>query len=324
MIKKIIIVVILIVIIVVISILFLNSKNKILDDNNFYKKDDDIVNNSSVVIYFSVTGNTEKVANMIGETINSKVIELIPKEQYTDDDLDYMNDNSRANKEQNDENSRPEIANVIDNIESYDVIYLGYPIWWDDVPKIVLSFLDSYDLDGKTIVPFCTSGGSSIELSVKHLRSYNEKLNILDGKKFNTNLSKNEVVDWVNSLDIDYKLGEEKYALLIDGKEYSITLEDSETVRTLINKMPLDLSMNNLNGNEFYSYMDFTLPTNSYKPNRINKGDILLYGNDCLVIFYESFDTVYSYTKIGKLDNVDILDNLKDKNAISISLIVNK
>ena len=87
--------------------------------------------------------------------------------------------------------------------------------------------------------------------------------------------------------------------------------------------MPLDLSMSNLNGNEFYSYLDFTLPTNSYDPGKINKGDIYLYGNNCLVIFYESFNTSYSYTKIGKLDNIEVLDNIKDKNNIIVSLEIN-
>ena len=108
--------------------------------------------------------------------------------------------------------------------------------------------------------------------------------------------------------------------LLIDNKEYSITLEDNETVDALINNMPLELSMSNLNNNEFYSYLDFNLPINSYNPGKINKGDIYLYGNNCLVIFYESFNTSYSYTKIGKLDNIEVLDNIKNKNHIIVNL----
>ena len=127
----------------------------------------------------------------------------------------------------------------------------------------------------------------------------------------------------VENTNINNNLNSKSAKLLIDNKKYSITLEDNETVDALINNMPLDLSMSNLNGNEFYTYLDFTLPTNSYNPGKINKGDIYLYGNNCLVIFYESFNTSYSYTKIGKLDNIEVLDNIKDKNNIIVSLEIN-
>ena len=124
----------------------------------------------------------------------------------------------------------------------------------------------------------------------------------------------------VENTNINNNSNSKNVKLLIDNKEYSITLEDNETVDALVNNMPFDLSMSNLNGNEFYSYLDFTLPTNSYDPGKINKGDIYLYGNNCLVIFYESFNTSYSYTKIGKLDNIEVLDNIKNKNHIIVNL----
>ena len=97
--------------------------------------------------------------------------------------------------------------------------------------------------------------------------------------------------------------------IIIDGKEYIINLEDNETVKSLINLLPLELNMSELNGNEKYIYLDSTLPTNSYSPKKINAGDVMLYGNDCLVIFYKSFDTSYSYTKIGHIDNLPNLGN---------------
>lgn len=277
------------------------------------------INNKSLVLYFSATNNTEQVAKYISEITSSDILEIIPKDGYTNEDLDYNNNNSRANREQNDENARPEISNKLD-LENYDVIYLGYPIWWEEEPRIILTLLDNYNLENKTIIPFCTSGGSGIELSVSNIRNYNDKLNVLDGKRFSPNSSKEEVITWINSLNINNNSNSKSAKLLIDNKEYSITLEDNETVDSLINNMPLDLSMSNLNGNEFYSYLDFTLPTNSSNPGKINKGDIYLYGNNCLVIFYESFNTSYSYTKIGKLDNIEVLDNIKNKNHIIVNL----
>lgn len=280
------------------------------------------INNKSLVLYFSVTNNTEQIAKYISEITSSDILEIIPKDVYTNEDLDYNNNNSRANREQNDENARPEISNKLD-LENYDIIYLGYPIWWEEEPRIILTLLDNYNLENKTIIPFCTSGGSGIELSVSNIRNYNDKLNVLDGKRFSSNSSKEEVITWINSLNINSNSNSKSAKLLINNKEYSITLEDNETVAALINNMPLNLSMSNLNGNEFYSYLDFTLSTNSSNPGKINKGDIYLYGNNCLVIFYESFNTSYSYTKIGKLDDIEVLDNIKSKNNIIVSLEIN-
>lgn len=97
--------------------------------------------------------------------------------------------------------------------------------------------------------------------------------------------------------------------VLINDKKYNLFLEDNNTVRSLLDKLPLEFNMNELNGNEKYVYMDFNLPTNSYKPNNIKKGDVMLFGDNCLVIFYKSFPTNYSYTKIGHIDNLDDLDN---------------
>ena len=97
--------------------------------------------------------------------------------------------------------------------------------------------------------------------------------------------------------------------VLIDKKGYTINLEDNETAKEFVNMLPLELNMNELNGNEKYIYLDTTLPTNSSKPKRINVGDVMLYGDNCLVIFYKSFDTSYSYTKIGHIDNLPNLGN---------------
>ena len=95
----------------------------------------------------------------------------------------------------------------------------------------------------------------------------------------------------------------------INNKEYTLNLEDNETARSFIDLLPQEYSMNELNGNEKYIYLDSSLPTNSSNPKHINAGDVMLYGDNCLVIFYKSFDTSYSYTKIGHIDNLDNLGN---------------
>lgn len=105
----------------------------------------------------------------------------------------------------------------------------------------------------------------------------------------------------------------------IDGIDMSVTLENNETVKVLLNKLPLEFVANELNGNEKYYYLDEDLPSNSQSVHRIEKGDIMLFGTDCLVIFYESFDTPYSYTRIGKIDDPSLLDSISS-GSVSVSI----
>ena len=169
------------------------GKNNESNKNNHEVKD----NSKSVVLYFSATGTTKKIAERIAKESNSDIIEIIPKEEYKKEDLDY-NNNCRANREQNDSKARPEIKNTID-ISKYDNIYLGYPIWWGTNPKIILTLLDTYDFTNKTIIPFCTSGSTEISGSINDLRNYNNKLNIKDGKRFSPNDSDEIIKDFINN-----------------------------------------------------------------------------------------------------------------------------
>lgn len=107
--------------------------------------------------------------------------------------------------------------------------------------------------------------------------------------------------------------------LSINGEEYNVTLEDNETSRELVSRLPLSITMSEMNGNEKYYYFDESFPTNSSSVGRINAGDIMLYGDDCLVVFYESFNTSYSYTRIGKIDNPNGLENNVGNGNVSIT-----
>lgn len=170
-----------------------NKKNEVETNS----KKNNSASSKSVVVYFSATGTTKEVAQKIANNSSSDIIEIIPKEKYTSDDLNYNSD-CRANKEQNDSSARPEIENQI-NIDNYDVVYLGYPIWWGTYPKIILSFIDLHDFDGKTIIPFCTSGSSSINTSISDLRKYKPDLDIKDGKRFSSSTADSEITDFINN-----------------------------------------------------------------------------------------------------------------------------
>lgn len=176
----------------------INENNNSENNDNTNTEDNKTSDSKVAIIYFSATGTTEEVAGYIKDATNGDLIEIVPKEKYTDADLNYSNNNCRANKEQNDSSSRPEISNNI-NTDSYDVIYLGYPIWWGDAPRIILTFLDSHDLSGKTVIPFCTSGGSGIGTSVSYFKNNYKNVNWLNGRRLST--SKDEVTNWINGLN---------------------------------------------------------------------------------------------------------------------------
>ncbi len=155
-----------------------------------------------LVACFSCTGNTRSVADKIVSITGGDLYEIRPKQPYTDADLNYGNSGSRANQEQNDPSSRPEISGAIENIEQYDIIFLGYPIWWGQAPKIMYTFLESYDLAGKTIVPFCTSGSSGIGTSAKNMQPSAGQAKWLDGMRFGAGASEDAVREWIDSLGL--------------------------------------------------------------------------------------------------------------------------
>ena len=156
-----------------------------------------------LVAYFSATGNTENIAEHLVSILDADLYEIVPQVPYTSEDLDYSNSDCRANREQNDPTARPAISGGVEDLEDYEVIFLGYPIWWGDAPKIISTFLESYDFDGKTIVPFCTSGSSSIGGSVSDLEALTDGAIWLEGQRFSGSASQETVSQWVNSLGLD-------------------------------------------------------------------------------------------------------------------------
>ena len=152
-----------------------------------------------LVVYFSATGTTKGVAEKIAAITSADTYEIIAAEPYSDADLNWNDRNSRTTLEQNDKSVRPQIASEPLSLEGYDTIYIGYPIWWGEEPRIVDTFAESYDLSGKTMIPFCTSGSSGIGSSGKNL----EKLTSgtwLDGKRFGGSVSEADLQAWIDDL----------------------------------------------------------------------------------------------------------------------------
>lgn len=178
----------------------LDNANNNQNESNDTNENDNNSNQASqvAVIYFSATGTTKKVATNLSEALKSDLIEIVPAEKYTSSDLNYNDSNSRVSKEHNDSSSRPAILNAID-ISKYDTIYLGYPIWWGDAPRIIYSFLDKYDLKDKNLFLFSTSASSGITTSVNNIKNYQKDLNIKNSRRFNSSFTNKEITDFINN-----------------------------------------------------------------------------------------------------------------------------
>ena len=160
---------------------------------------DDAVSGKSLVVYFSQTGNTKGVADKIAAVTGADTYEILAAQPYSDDDLNYNNDDSRATKEQNDKTIRPEIGSEKIDLSAYDTIYLGYPIWWGQAPRIMDTFVESYDFTGKTVIPFCTSGSSDIGTTGDDLEANAGSGNWLKGKRFAGGTTQAEVEEWLTT-----------------------------------------------------------------------------------------------------------------------------
>ena len=149
-----------------------------------------------LVSYFSATGETRFKANELARLLQADIEEIEPISKYTNDDLDWRNIHSRSSEEMNDQNSRPNIISPKLNPNNYDILFIGFPIWWYVEPRIIDTYLDKFDLKGIKIIPFATSGGSSISNSVKHLKTLYPNLNISDGILLNDEID----IDRINKI----------------------------------------------------------------------------------------------------------------------------
>ncbi len=153
-----------------------------------------------LVAFFSASGVTAKLAGNLADVIGADIFEICPRIPYTKDDLNWQNEKSRSSIEMKDLTFRPEIASEKENMEQYDVIYVGFPIWWYIAPTIINTFLESYDLTGKTIVPFATSGSSGMGKTNENLACSCEGANLVEGKRFSANASKEELKAWAENI----------------------------------------------------------------------------------------------------------------------------
>ena len=157
-------------------------------------------NGGILVAYFSATGTTKGVAEHLANAVGADLYEIVPAESYSDADLNWNDKNSRSTKEQNDKSARPGIASETLDLSGYTTIYVGFPVWWGEEPRIMDTFVESYDFSGKTMIPFCTSGGSGIGSSGKNMEKLTSGAAWLDGKRFGGSVGEDELRAWADGL----------------------------------------------------------------------------------------------------------------------------
>ncbi len=263
-----------------------------------------------LVAYFSCTNRTKGIAEKIAEVTDGELYEIEPEQPYTDEDLNYGDSGSRATAEQRDPQARPAISGQVEDMESYATVFLGYPIWWGTAPKIIFTFLESYDLSDKTIVPFCTSGSSGIASSVTDLKRLETGADWRSGRRFEANASKSEVEEWIRSLDLvipddieEEEMAEEIYLTINDSK-ISVKLEKNSAVDALIEILKrgdIVFTASDYGGFEKVGDLGYSLPR-SDKQTTTRSGDVVLYSGDRIVLFYGS--NSWSYTKLGKVQGI--------------------
>lgn len=156
----------------------------------------------AVVVYFSCTGNTKEVALKIAAEVGCGTYEIVPSKTYSAEDLNYNNKKSRASREQNDKNARPEIGGTAIDLSSYDTVFIGYPIWFGKAPRILDTFVENRSFEGKTVIPFCTSGSSGIGTSAAELAELAQnKGKWINGTRFSAAVKSSDIAQWIITLE---------------------------------------------------------------------------------------------------------------------------
>ena len=261
---------------------------------------------SVLVVYFSCTGHTRPLAEYAAEALQADIYEIQAKIPYTDEDIRYYTD-CRADREQNDPAARPEIAGPLPDLSGYDTVLLGYPIWHGQAPKIIYTFLESFDLAGKTLVPFCTSASSPLGSSALNLHPLAPDAVWKEGKRFAIGTARDEMEQWLTEIGLKHTEQKEENALqmTVNGTALNVAWEDNAAVsalKTLAANGPVTVQTAAYGGFEQVGPLGTSLPRNDVSVTTA-PGDIVLYAGNQIVLFYGS--NTWSYTRLGKIQGLD-------------------
>ena len=262
-------------------------------------------NASVLVVYFSTDDTIRAAALTAADALSADVFEIVPTEPYTADDLNYNKTGTRATVEQRDSGARPGIAVLPESLEQYSTILLGYPIWWGQAPKIVYTFLESVDVSGKTIIPFCTSASSGVGSSDTNLHALaDDMVNWLPAKRISNRETAEGIRAWALSMDLPVK--EESHLLYIKIGDVALTstLTDNSSAAALVDLLRqgnVTIDMHDYGNFEKVGELPVTLPTND-EDISTEAGDLILYLGHRFVIYYDH--NSWDFTRLGKINDV--------------------
>ena len=265
----------------------------------------------TLVAYYSYTGNCKDIATELVSQISADVLEIQPKEKG----IKYEANNyaigtellDAINAAPDNAASYPEIDPVNISVSDYSTIVIITPLWWSQMAAIMQSFLFQYgpQMAGKNVGLIVSSASSGISRVVEDCKRLVPEGNYLTENLWinNSNRSKMSTLieQWVTNCGLNNKEYNMYINITIGDKTFVANIDDTPTGQAFFDLLPLTITMNELNGNEKYYYLNNSLPTDFYNPQTINTGDIMLYKNNCVVLFYKTFSTDYSYTRIGSV-----------------------
>ena len=283
------------------------------------KKDSAASDHAVLVVYFSGTGTTRGLAERIADLTGADLKEIVPAQPYTAEDLNYNDRTTRATVEQNTPDVRPEIANDT-TLDGCTTVYLGYPIWWGQAPRILSTFVESHDFTGITVIPFCTSGSSDIGRSDDALAEQAGNGNWLQGRRFDANISDDALLAWIN--ETGERSMDKTLSLVIGDTEVSVAWEENASVDALtemVKAEPLTVQLSMYGGFEQVGSLGTSLPRDDAQTTT-QAGDIVLYAGNQIVLFYGS--NTWAYTRLGRIMNKSAaeLEDLLGNGDVSITM----
>ena len=279
---------------------------------------------SILVVYFSTDDTIRAAAYTVADTLSADLFEIQPVEPYTADDVNYHNSQSRTSIEQNDPQARPAIAVLPEDLNGYDTIILGYPIWWGQAPRILYTFMEIVDLSGKTIIPFCTSGSSGVGSSASNLQKLTgESTAWLDAKRISNGSSVEEIRSWAESLN----LGKEEngmFYIYVNNAVLAVKAENNSSAEALIRLLgtgDITITMHDYGSFEKVGPLGTTIPRND-EDITTTPGDIILYQGNQITIYYD--ENRWDFTKLGHIDiGQDELKAVLGSGDVTVTLSVN-
>ena len=277
-----------------------------------------------LVVYFSTDDTIRAAAYTVADALSANLFEIQPVEPYTADDVNYHNSQSRTSIEQNDPQARPAIAVLPEDLNGYDTIILGYPIWWGQAPRILYTFMESVDLSGKTIIPFCTSGSSGVGSSASSLQKLTGESTVwLKAKRISNGSSAEKIRAWAESLGI----GKEETGMFyihVNNTVLTVKAENnssSEALLQLLGTGDITITMHDYGSFEKVGPLGTTIPRND-EDITTTPGDIILYQGNQITIYCD--ENRWDFTKLGHIDiGQDELKAVLGSGDVTVTLSVN-